>query len=48
MERIKDIVAQFISTENYSLSPITDGLINTTYLLEDKDNKKVHSAKDQS
>ncbi len=40
MERIKDIVAQFISTENYSLSPITDGLINTTYLLEDKDNKE--------
>ncbi|OCA78270.1 serine kinase [Chryseobacterium contaminans] len=40
MEIIKDIVAQFISTENYSLSPITDGLINTTYLLEDKDQQK--------
>jgi hypothetical protein len=34
--------------ENYSLSPITDGLINTTYLLEDKDRrKKVYPAKDQ-
>ncbi|ROS19997.1 phosphotransferase family enzyme [Chryseobacterium nakagawai] len=28
---------QFIGTENYNLSPITDGLINTTYLLEDRD-----------
>ncbi|PWN72264.1 aminoglycoside phosphotransferase family protein [Chryseobacterium phosphatilyticum] len=37
---IKDIVAQFIDTENYSIYPITDGLINTTYLLEDKDRKK--------
>lgn len=34
---LKDIVIQFIGTENYTLSPITDGLINTTYLLEDKD-----------
>ncbi|QIY89438.1 phosphotransferase enzyme family protein [Chryseobacterium gallinarum] len=37
---IKDIVAEFIGTENYSLSPITDGLINTTYLLEDKDRRR--------
>lgn len=37
---LNDIVIQFIGTENYSLSPITDGLINTTYLLEDKDRKK--------
>lgn len=37
---LNDIVIQFIDTENYSLSPITDGLINTTYLLEDKDRKK--------
>lgn len=37
---IKDIVTQFIDTENYSIYPITDGLINTTYLLEDKDRKK--------
>ncbi|MCJ7932567.1 MAG: aminoglycoside phosphotransferase family protein [Chryseobacterium sp.] len=34
---LNDIVIQFIGTDNYSLSPITDGLINTTYLLEDKD-----------
>jgi len=37
---IKDIVTQFIHTENYSLSPITDGLINTTYLLEDRDRRE--------
>lgn len=37
---LNDIVIQFIGTEHYSLSPITDGLINTTYLLEDKDRKK--------
>nr|WP_315032587.1 aminoglycoside phosphotransferase family protein [uncultured Chryseobacterium sp.] len=37
---IKDIITQFIKTDNYSLSPITDGLINTTYLLEDKDKKE--------
>jgi Ser/Thr protein kinase RdoA (MazF antagonist) len=37
---IKDVVAQFIGTENYSLFPITDGLINTTYLLEDKAREK--------
>lgn len=34
---INDIVHQFINTDNYTLSPIHDGLINTTYLLEDKD-----------
>jgi hypothetical protein len=48
MERIKDIVNSVHHTENYSLSPITDGLINTTYLLEDKDNKKSSFCKDQS
>ncbi|RXM51768.1 MULTISPECIES: phosphotransferase enzyme family protein [unclassified Chryseobacterium] len=37
---LNDIVVQFIGTENYSLSPITDGLINTTYLLEDLDQQK--------
>lgn len=37
---LNDIVVQFIGTENYSLSPITDGLINTTYLLEDLDQHK--------
>lgn len=37
---LNDIVIEFIGTENYSLSPITDGLINTTYLLEDKDQGK--------
>ncbi|SDJ13609.1 phosphotransferase enzyme family protein [Chryseobacterium jejuense] len=37
---LNDIVIEFIGTENYKLSPITDGLINTTYLLEDKDRKK--------
>lgn len=37
---LNDIVIQFIGTENYSLSPINDGLINTTYLLEDKGRKK--------
>lgn len=34
---LNDIVIQFIGTENYDLTPITDGLINTTYLLENKD-----------
>ncbi|AZA84472.1 aminoglycoside phosphotransferase family protein [Chryseobacterium lactis] len=33
---INDIVIQFIGANKYDLSPITDGLINTTYLLEDK------------
>jgi thiamine kinase-like enzyme len=37
---IKDIVIEFIGTDNYDLSPINDGLINTTYLLEDKDQGK--------
>ncbi|MDR6919639.1 aminoglycoside phosphotransferase family protein [Chryseobacterium sp. 2987] len=37
---INDIVTQFIGTKNYTLSPINDGLINTTYLLEDSDRKK--------
>ncbi|MGR3856784.1 phosphotransferase enzyme family protein [Chryseobacterium indologenes] len=33
---LNDIVAEFIGTDSYDLTPITDGLINTTYLLEDK------------
>ncbi|WP_353146417.1 aminoglycoside phosphotransferase family protein [Chryseobacterium sp.] len=37
---LNDIVIQFIGTDNYNLSPINDGLINTTYLLEDKDQHK--------
>lgn len=37
---INDIVSQFINTDNYKLSPINDGLINTTYLLEDLDHQK--------
>ncbi|REC46590.1 phosphotransferase enzyme family protein [Chryseobacterium pennipullorum] len=37
---LKDIVIQFIGTDHYSLSPINDGLINTTYLLEDHDREK--------
>lgn len=37
---LKAVVRQFIDTDHYSLIPITDGLINTTYLLEDRDQKK--------
>jgi thiamine kinase-like enzyme len=37
---INAIVAEFITTDNYNLTPITDGLINTTYLLEDKDQSR--------
>lgn len=37
---LNDIVIQFIGTDNYNLTPITDGLINTTYLLENKDQGK--------
>jgi len=37
---LNDIVIQFIGTDNYGLTPITDGLINTTYLLENKDQGK--------
>ncbi|AZB10730.1 aminoglycoside phosphotransferase family protein [Chryseobacterium sp. G0162] len=37
---INNIVTQFINTGNYTLSPINDGLINTTYLLEDLDQQK--------
>ncbi|WP_213280082.1 phosphotransferase enzyme family protein [Chryseobacterium indologenes] len=37
---LNDIVIQFIGTDNYDLTPITDGLINTTYLLENKDQGK--------
>lgn len=37
---IDDIIIQFIGSNNYSLSPITEGLINTTYLLEDLDRKE--------
>ncbi len=37
---LNEIVNTFIGTNNYKLTPITDGLINTTYLLEDKDRNK--------
>ncbi|PXW16321.1 phosphotransferase family enzyme [Chryseobacterium sp. CBTAP 102] len=37
---INDIVIEFIGKDNYELTPINDGLINTTYLLEDKDQGK--------
>jgi thiamine kinase-like enzyme len=37
---LNDIVIQFIGTDNYDLTPITDGLINITYLLENKDQGK--------
>ncbi|MFS4473715.1 phosphotransferase enzyme family protein [Chryseobacterium sp. T20] len=37
---LNDIVAEFITTDNYELTSITDGLINTTYLLENKDQGK--------
>ncbi|MCP1300971.1 phosphotransferase [Chryseobacterium sp. S0630] len=37
---LNDIVAEFITTDNYDLTSITDGLINTTYLLENKDQGK--------
>ncbi|WP_312992769.1 phosphotransferase enzyme family protein [Chryseobacterium flavum] len=37
---LKDIVFEFIGTDHYNLTPVTDGLINTTYLLEDKDQGK--------
>jgi aminoglycoside phosphotransferase (APT) family kinase protein len=37
---LNDIINEFIGTDNYELTSITDGLINTTYLLEDKDQRK--------
>lgn len=37
---LNTIVIEFIGTDNYELTPITDGLINTTYLLKDKDRAK--------
>ena len=37
---LNDIIAAFITTNNYELTSITDGLINTTYLLENKDQEK--------
>ncbi|WP_241330603.1 phosphotransferase enzyme family protein [Chryseobacterium arthrosphaerae] len=37
---VNAIVAEFIGTENYVLTPVTDGLINTTYLLEDQDREQ--------
>lgn len=37
---LKNIVQEFICTENYKISPITNGLINSTYLLEDLDKKE--------
>ncbi|AZA77249.1 aminoglycoside phosphotransferase family protein [Chryseobacterium sp. G0186] len=37
---LNDIIFEFIGTDHYDLTPITDGLINTTYLLEDKKQEK--------
>ncbi|MBB6331049.1 thiamine kinase-like enzyme [Chryseobacterium sediminis] len=37
---LNNIVIQFIGTDHYDLTPITDGLINTTYLLENRDQGK--------
>ncbi|WP_343659078.1 aminoglycoside phosphotransferase family protein [Chryseobacterium sp.] len=37
---LNEIVIQFIGQDHYSLTPVTGGLINTTYLLENKDQKK--------
>lgn len=37
---INDIATQFTGSKNYTLSPISDGLINTTYLLENSDRQK--------
>lgn len=37
---LNDIVFEFIGTDHYNLTPVTDGLINTTYLLEDRDQGK--------
>ena len=34
---IEGIVHRFITTENYTVSPLTIGLINTTYIIENKD-----------
>ncbi|MBV8325086.1 aminoglycoside phosphotransferase family protein [Chryseobacterium sp.] len=37
---LKAIITQFIGSRQYSLTPINDGLINTTYLLEDPEQQK--------
>ncbi|WP_276876262.1 phosphotransferase enzyme family protein [Chryseobacterium joostei] len=37
---LKDIIIQFIGTENCIISPINNGLINTTYLVENKENEE--------
>ncbi|KXH85050.1 phosphotransferase enzyme family protein [Chryseobacterium kwangjuense] len=37
---LKQIVSGFTGTENCSISPVTDGLINTTYLVEDHDSQE--------
>lgn len=37
---LKQIVTGFTGTENCSISPVTDGLINTTYLVEDHDSQE--------
>ncbi|MEF9479226.1 hypothetical protein OWR28_17145 [Chryseobacterium sp. 1B4] len=42
---LNDIVFEFIGTDHYNLTPVTDGLINTTYLLEDKDHGKSLSSR---
>lgn len=34
---IDHIVYKFINTENYTITPITNGLINTTYIVENRD-----------
>ncbi|WP_415328124.1 phosphotransferase enzyme family protein [Chryseobacterium sp. MMS23-Vi53] len=37
---IKNIIHQFINTENYTFYPIDNGLINSTYVLENYENGK--------
>ncbi|MCW3161056.1 phosphotransferase enzyme family protein [Chryseobacterium oryctis] len=34
---LNTIIKKFIATENYEITPITNGLINSTFLLENKD-----------
>ncbi|WP_326984464.1 aminoglycoside phosphotransferase family protein [Chryseobacterium sp. MYb264] len=37
---LKNIVQEFTDTENYTITPITNGMINSTYLLENNDKKE--------
>lgn len=37
---LKQIVTGFTGTENCTITPITNGLINTTYLVEDRDSEE--------